>query len=147
MAVLPQPAQAESSLGIQLAFLPFLVVVDDLVDGRQRLAHGHRIAADGLHATEAGIDLHPRPNGRLRQVRRRDVTLAGELIYCCRQFTRQFVKKLAASSYRRAVRAWTADQHDRRGQRIGTDCTNSSWPLSPHRPSANNLEACEDCGV
>ena len=72
-ARLLEPGERPAAVGVEVALLLGQRLVEGLVDERQRLAHGERLALGVEHLGVAGVDRHARADGRLREVHRRDV--------------------------------------------------------------------------
>ena len=68
-----EPRHRPARVGVEVAFLLSQRLVEGLVDERQRVAHRERLARGVEHFAVARVDRHARPDGRLRQVHRRDV--------------------------------------------------------------------------
>ena len=68
-----EPRQRPAAIGVEIALLLGQRLIERLVDQRQRLAHRERFALGVEHLGVARVDRHARPDGRLRQVHRRDV--------------------------------------------------------------------------
>jgi hypothetical protein len=72
-ARLLEPRQRPAAVGVEVALLLGQRLVEGLVDERQCLAHGERLALGVEHFGVAGVNRHAWADGRLRQVHRRDV--------------------------------------------------------------------------
>jgi hypothetical protein len=86
------------------------------------------------------IDRHPRTDGRLRQVDRRNVG-ALQRRQRRRQFGFERVDKLAAGGDGRIRRTGPADQHDAGGEGVGALPKDTVSQLRAHGPGAGDSEA------
>ena len=121
VAVLAVPGDREAGRGVEVALLLVEHLVEDLVDPRERRAHGHRRAVVLDHLRVAREHRHPRADRRLRQVDRRDRALL-ELAQRVGQLVVQRRDQAAAVGRRRVVgaRAQREDDRGREGVRAMT---------------------------
>ena len=73
VAVLLEPVEAEAAFRIQIPLLTLIVIGDGAVNCHQCFPYRYRLATDRLHPAVAGVNLHPRSDGGLRQIGRGDV--------------------------------------------------------------------------
>ena len=116
-----EPGQRPAGVGVEVAFLLGQRLVEGLVDQRQRLAHGERLALGVEHLGVAGIDRHAGADGGLRQVHRRDVA-ALQMRERLRQLGLERGDELAARGGGCIGGALAADEDDAGGEGIGARC-------------------------
>ena len=119
-----EPRQRPAAVGVEVAFLLGQRLIESLVDERQRLAHGERLALGVEHLGVAGIDRHARADGRLRQIHRRDVA-ALKMGERRGQLGLERGDELAARGGGRIGRARAADEDDAGGEGVGVRCRSS----------------------
>ena len=142
-ARLLEPSQRPAAIGVEVALLLGQRLVEGLVDERQRLAHGERLAFGVEHFGVASIDGHARADGGLRQVHRGDVA-ALEV----RERRGQFGLECGDKSRRVAVGASAARGRQTRtmleARALVPDPIMPVAQLRAHRPSAADGEASPD---
>ena len=131
-ARLLEPGQRPAAVGVEVALLLGQRLVEGLVDERQRLAHGERLALGVEHLGVAGVDRHARADGRLRQVHRRDVA-ALQVGERHGQLGLERGDELAARGGGRIGGARAADEDDAGGEGVGVRCRSCGCPA----PSAS----------
>ena len=112
VAVLAVPGDREARRGVEVALLLVEHLVEDLVDPRERRAHGHRraVVLDDLRV--AREHRHPGADRGLRQIDRRDRALL-ELAQRVRQLVVQRGDQTTAISRRRVVGTRSQREDDR----------------------------------
>ena len=118
-ARLLEPGQRPAAVGVEVALLLGQRLVEGLVDERQRLAHGERLALGVEHLGVAGVDRHARADGRLREVHRRDVA-ALQVGERRGQLGLERGDELAARGGGRVRAARAADEDDAGGEGVRT---------------------------
>ena len=124
-ARLLEPGQRPAAVGVEVALLLGQRLVEGLVDERQRLAHGERLALGVEHLGVAGVDRHARADGRLRQVHRRDVA-ALQVGERHGQLGLERGDELAARGGGRIGGARAADEDDAGGEGVGADADHAA---------------------
>ena len=145
-ARLLEPGQRPAGVGVEVALLLGQRLVEGLVDERQRLAHGERLALGVEHLGVAGVDRHARADGRLREVHRRDVA-ALEVGERHGQLGLERGDELAARGGGGRVGARAADEDDAGGEGVGRLAAHTAVVLGAHRPGAADGEPGADHGV
>ena len=143
-ARLLEPGQRPAAVGVEVALLFGQRLVERLVDERQRLAHGERLALRVEHLGVARVDRHARADGRLREVDRRDVA-ALKMGERRGQFGLERGDELAACGSG-CVRRRACGRRGRcwRRARWSPVPACGSWLLSSHGPRAADGEARAD---
>ena len=120
VAVLAIPGDREARRGVEVALLLVEHLVEDLVDPRERRAHGHRraVVLDDLRV--AREHRHPRADRGLRQVDRRDRALL-ELAQRVGQLVVKRGDETAAVGRRRVVGTRAQRENDRGGEGVRAD--------------------------
>ena len=118
--VLAVPGDREAGRGVEVALLLVEHLVEDLVDPRERRAHGHRRAVVLDHLRVAREHRHPRADRGLRQIDRRDRALL-ELAQRVGQLVVKRGDEAAAVGRRRVVGARAQREDDRRGEGVRAD--------------------------
>jgi len=118
--VLAVPGDGEASRGVEVAFLLVEHLVEDLVDPRERRAHGHRraVVLDDLRV--AGEDRHAGADRGLRQVDWGDRPLL-ELAQGIGELFVEGGDEPAAVSGRGVVRSWAQREDNRGGEGVRAD--------------------------
>ena len=118
-----EPGEGEAGMRVHVALGLREMLVEGLVDDLERRANAHRRVVGLDHLRVAGVDRHPRPDGRLRQIHRRDV-LGHHHREGVRQLSPERSHELLSRGGWRVHRPWSAHQHDRGGEGVGANADN-----------------------